>query len=110
MIKLSEKADALVCLIYKYYLSLYDNGIKSSQAQRLGSSIDINNNIVPEWSFDDVDNTCRELGKSDLLSIFYAEDICYDVSLNDNAIVYMENRFNNNLNKLLNYISIIKFW
>lgn len=109
-IKLTQDADALICLIYKYYLELHDNGISKSEAKILGSSKDINNNIIPEWTFDDVDDTCRELGRANLLTIVYASDICYDVLLNDEAIVYMEKRFSNKVKNLLDYINVIKFW
>lgn len=108
-IKLSKDADYLICLIYKYYLELRDNGIPKSKAKILGSSEEINNNIIPEWSFDDVDDTCRELGKVNLLSIGYADDVCYHVLLNDEAIIHMENRFANKIKNLLDYIDKIKF-
>lgn len=109
-IKLSKDADALICLIYKYYLELHDNGVSKSKAKYLGSSKDIHLKIIPEWSFEDVDDTCKELHSNNLLSVFYADNICYDVFLTDTGIVYMENRFHNKLDKLLNYISVIKFW
>lgn len=109
-VKLTKDTDALICLIYKYYLGIRDNGIPKSEAKILGSSEDINNNIIPDWSFDDVDDTCRELHRVDLLSIEYADDVCYEVVLTDEGIAYMENRFSNKLDKLVNYISAIKFW
>ena len=109
-IQLSKDADYLICLIYKYYLELHDNGISKSQARFLGSSESINHNIIPEWSFDDVDDTCRELDRANLLSIMYADNICYKIILNDDAIIYMENRFKNGLSDLLDYFQKIKFW
>lgn len=109
-IQLSRDADALICLIYKYYLELHDNGIPKSKAKILGSSKSINNNIIPEWNFEDVDETCRELDRTGLLSILYADDICYEVFLNDTAIIYMENRFKNGLSDLLDYFQKLKFW
>ena len=109
-IQLSKDADSLICLIYKYYLESHNNGIPKSKAKLLGSSHNIHDNIIPEWSFDDVDDTCRELDRAHLLSINYADDICYTIILNDEAIVYMENRFKNGLSDLLDYFQKIKFW
>lgn len=109
-IELSKDADALICLIYKYYLNSRNNGSSKSKAKELGSSEDINNNIIPEWSFDDVDDTCRELNRNNLLNIAYSSNICYDVELTDKAIVYMENRFSNKVQNVLTYIQLIKFW
>lgn len=109
-IQLTKDADALICLIYKYYLDLHDRGIPKSKAKFLGSSKDIYENIIPEWQFEDVDDTCSELGRKHLLSVVYADDICYEVSLTDNGIIYMENRFQGKIKILLDYISAIKFW
>lgn len=109
-IKLTKDADALICLIYKYYLELHDIGFSKADAKILGSSEEILQNIIPEWTFNDVDDTLRELDRAGLLSILYAEDICYEVILNDEAIIYMENRFSKKINDIIKYIELIKFW
>lgn len=109
-IKISKDADALICLIYKYYLELRGTGISKSKAKSLGSSENINQNIIPEWSFDNVEEACKELYRNALLDISYYENICAIVNLSDNGIVYMENRFADKLKSLLDYIDKIKFW
>lgn len=109
-IKLSKEADALICLIYKYYLELCNSGISKSISKSLGSSLDIHTNIISKWSFEDIDNTCKKLGNANLLFIDFADDICYEIELTDSGIVYMENRFNNKIKTLLDYLDKIKFW
>lgn len=109
-IELSKDADALICLIYKHYLELRSAGNSKSTAKLLDSSKDIHKNIIPEWSFEDVDDTCRELHRQNLLNISYYDDICAIVELTDNGIVYMENRFSNKFKNLLDYIDKVKFW
>lgn len=109
-IKISKDADALICLIYKYYLESRNNGIDKSKAKFLGSSERINNNIIPAWSFENVEETCRELSRNSLLDIQYYDNVCGIVYLSDNGIVYMENRFPDKLKTLIDYIDKIKFW
>lgn len=109
-VNISNDADVLICLIYKYYLELRGTGISKSDAKSLGSSEDIHENIIPEWSFEDVDDTCRELHTKNLLSVIYGDDICYKVDLTDDGIVYMENRFGNKIKTVLDYLSKIKLW
>lgn len=109
-IRISKDANALICLIYKYYLELRSNGVSKSKAKSLGSSKNINQNIIPEWSFDDVEEACRELHRNALLDISYYDNICSIVHLSDDGIVYMENRFSDKLKSLLDYIDKIKFW
>lgn len=104
-VKLSKDADTLICLIYKYYLELCGTGIPKSKAKFLGSSHEIHENIIPEWNFDDVDSTCNELGKNQLLDISPYNNICGIVNLSDNGIVYMENRFSDKIEKVVDYIS-----
>lgn len=109
-LKLSKDADALICLIYKHYLDLRNDGISKSEAKLLGSSENLNTIIIPEWSFDDVDDTCRELDRANFLSIIYASDTCSEIFLTDDGIVYMENRFQDKIKNLIDYIAVIKFW
>ena len=109
-LKLSKDADALICLIYKDYLDKRNSGISKSDAKMFGSSENIHNKIIPEWSLDDVDDTCRELDRSNFLSILYASNTCSEIFLTDDGIVYMENRFQDKIKNLIDYIAVIKFW
>lgn len=107
-IRLTKDADALICLLYKQYCQKRKDGISKDQAKFSGSSRDIQKNITPKWTPDDVDETCRELGRSGLLSIFYADDIAYENRLSDEAIIYMENRFKDGIDSVLDYLGKIK--
>lgn len=109
-IKLTKDADALICAIYKHYLEGLENGTSKHDCKNIGSSHAIQKTIMPEWSFEYVDETCRELSKANLLNCTYADDVVYDSFLNDEAIFYMENRFKNGLTEVLDYFQKIKFW
>lgn len=105
-IQLSKDADYLICLIYKRYIEMRDNGISKSDAKTIGDSHDAHENIVPEWSFEDTDDTCRELINKGLLdNRIYVDDICGYMSLSDDGIVYMENRFKNGLKEITDFIA-----
>lgn len=108
-IQLSKDADYLICLIYKHYLELRDNGISKSDSKVLGDSQKVNQDIIPEWSFEDTDDTCRELINKGLLdNRIYVDNICGSMSLSDNGIVYMERRLGNKISKIIDYISKLK--
>lgn len=105
-IQLSKDADYLICLIYKHYLELRDNGISKSDAKSIGDSHDVHSNIIPKWTFSDVEDTCLELINNELLtSHAFVDDECGDMQLSDIGIVYMERRFPDKLDKLIDYIS-----
>lgn len=108
-INLTKDSDALICAIYKDYLEKRKNGISKNNCKHIGSSEDIQKTIVPEWSFEDVEETCRELDRAQLLSsVLYVDDTCDKIELSDKAIIYMENRFGNTIDKIVDYISKLK--
>lgn len=105
-IVLSKDADYLICLIYKYYLDLRDNGVSKSDAKTLGDSKNVHQNIIPEWSFADTDETCRELINKNLLdNRIYVDNYCGFMRLSDDGIIYMENRFKNGFSELTDFIA-----
>lgn len=107
-IKLSKDADALICLIYKDYLSKRKNGVAKSEAKRLGGSNNIRESISPKLSKEDIDDICRELDRAGLMKCFYASDSVCFASLSDNGIVYMGNRFKAGIESVIDYIAKIK--
>lgn len=105
--KISVEADLLICNIYDEYLKKRASKVPKSTAKYIGSSHTLAEK-VPFIIFEDVDDTCRELGKAGFLSIQYADNICYHISLTDAGIVYMENRFGNQVSTLLDWIGKLK--
>ena len=105
-IVLSKDADYLICLIYKYYLELRDNGFSKSDAKSLGDSPDIQQKIIPEWSLEDTDDTCRELIRKGFLdNRLYIDNRCGYMRLSDEGIIYMENRFKNGFKEVTDFIA-----
>lgn len=66
-IKLSKDNDFLICSLYKNYLEKVKNGFSKSDARWLGSSDDIQENLLTNWSKDDVATACWELHSKGLL-------------------------------------------
>ena len=95
--ELSSDATKLITMLYKDYLEKRKSGIAKSQAIAFGSSHDIHERLCPDWIFEDVDDTCRELSLANLLDCFWADSIAYDVNLSQNGITFMENKFKGNL-------------
>lgn len=109
-IQLTKDSDKLICALYKIYLEKRKQNISKELAKNIGSSEDIFNSHILNMSFEDIDETCRELNRANLLSCSYADDVVYNSRLNDEAIFYMENRFKNGLSDLLDYAQKFKFW
>ena len=107
-IKLTKDADALIRALYKEYKRRQSTGMPKIQAVHFGSSDEIQANIFPQTSPEDVDFLCRELQKSGLARIFLADNIVYDFTLSDEAIVYMENRLAKKVHNVFDLIAKIK--
>ena len=104
-IELSKDNDFLLCTLYKEYLSKVKQGLAKSSARWLGSSDEIQENLLNKWSKDDVATACWELHSKGLLQCQPGDDIAYDTYLTDSGIIYMENRFSNKLEKVIDYIA-----
>lgn len=106
--KLTNDADYLLCVLYKNYKERRKNGENKDDAKIMNSSEHIFMTLLSEWKYEDVDETCRELHRADLLDCFYADDVVEFSILTDAAIIYMENRFKNGISEILDTISKLK--
>jgi len=75
------------------------------RAKYFGGSDDIHSSLLPKESFEDVDETCRELSRAKAAVVQYGDDVAIDVWISDKAIVYMENRFKNGLVGVFDFLS-----
>ncbi|MCM1213281.1 MAG: hypothetical protein NC331_11485 [Lachnospiraceae bacterium] len=91
--------------MYKEYLKNRKSGMSKPDAKMFGSSHAIHEDLLPKWSFEDVDETCRELSRSELLHCDWGDNIACRVTLSDTGIIYMENRFKNGLEEITDFIS-----
>ena len=107
-IKLSKDNDFLICTLYKNFLEKVKDGCSKSEARWLGSSDEIQENLLINWSKDDVATACWELHSKGLLECSPGDDIAYTTYLTDDGIIYMENRKLNTINKIIDYISKLK--
>jgi len=107
-VELTKDAEYMLCAIYKSYKEKRKNGISKSEAKCTGGAGNIHSNLMPEWSFADVDETCRELSRAGFLACLYADNVTYYADLTDKAVIYMENRFINGLTGVLEYMAKIK--
>lgn len=104
-IKLSKDNDILICTLYKKFLEKVRQGSSKSASRWLGSSDEIQETLLTNWSKDDVSTACWELHSKGLLQCQAGDDIAYDTYLTDDGIIYMENRFSDKLEKVIDYIS-----
>ena len=107
-IELTKESDYLICKLYKEYLQRRMEKIPKTEAKCFGSSAKIRSELMPDALYEDVDETCRELERAGLLKCQKSDFDVLDSEFTDKAIIYMENRFSNNLKEIADNLSRIK--
>lgn len=104
-LQLSKDNDLLICTLYKTYLEKRKSGMSKSAARLFDSSDYIQETLLTKWSKEDVSTACWELNSQGILDCFPGDDLANDVYITDKGIIYMETRFSNKFEKVVDYIS-----
>ena len=106
-IELTKDADALICLLYKLYSQQLKNGASKREAMMFGSAEDVQASIAPKWTVDDTNEILRELHRAELIGCQYGDGVVTYCHLSTDGIIYMENRFKNSIDNVLDYLGKI---
>jgi hypothetical protein len=106
--KISKDADKILCTLYRYYLERCKDGYPKSDAQLFGNSIEIQSKYFNELLLGDITDACFELQRAGFISCYRSDDLANDITITDDTIVYMENRFKNGVIDVLKFISLFK--
>lgn len=107
-IRLSNDADALICVLYKEYLHRRKSGISKRNAKSFGGSDFIQENFMQKWMLEDVTEICFELSDCGFLSCLKGENRVLESELTDNAIIYMENRFKDGISAFFSHLEHLR--
>jgi len=107
-VTITNDADALLCVLYKSYLEKRKNGVPKDEAKMFGNHEVIQSELIPKWSQADVKSTIGELHEAGVINTVYGDGLPVFVELLPAGIIGMENRFENNLKTLLDYMAKIK--
>lgn len=104
-VKLTNDSERLIAVMYKNYLDKRKSGKSKSESNYFSDSHVIHQNLIPEWCFEDVDDTCRELSRAGLINCRWADNIAIYISISDEGLIHMENRFKNGLKSVIDFLS-----
>lgn len=104
-ITLTKDSEKLICLMYKDYLEKRKTGLSKSDANYFDNSHVIHEKLLPNWIFKDVNDICRELSRAGMIRCEWADNIAIYISISDMGIAYMENRFKNGLNQVIDFVA-----
>lgn len=99
--QLSKDADKLICSIYKVFLEKRKDGEPKSNAKHFIAGFYKDIKSISSWNESDITDTLRELKDAGLVKLYMHGSF----QLNDEAIIYMENRFVNGLTDVTDFIA-----
>lgn len=105
---MTKDAEYLICVLYKEYTDRRSEGKSKRTSSYFGSSEDVLDSFFGEWNLEDLDDTLIELHRLNYVHCLFADDTVYDFSLTPTGIEYMENRFKNKAEKVIDVIAKLK--
>lgn len=106
--ELTKDAKYLLAAAYSQYLKEIKLGASKSKAKNIGHAQVIKDNLMTDWQFEDVSEICFQLKRAGFFNTTSASNIAFSNSLSDKALIYMENKFKNNLSAVLKSMKEIK--
>lgn len=91
--KLTKDANALLKEMHREYKRRRKKGQSRQNAAIFGDSTDIQQEIMSDWSIEDINSVCYELHSADLLNCIFGDNDVLIAILTDSSIECAENRF-----------------
>ena len=98
---LTKDADLLACCLYKEFLNRRKSGIPKRQANYFDSTFYKSSDKISSWCSEDFHDTVVELKHEGLAKMY----IDGGFAITDAFVIYMENRFRNNLIEVTDFIA-----
>lgn len=105
-VALSKVCDAFICILYKSYLEKRSSGASLEEARSTGDIDDLMQ-VLPKWSKSDIETCCYDLEAKGFMWINHAENTVWDSEFTENGIIYMENRFKNKVENVIEHVKTI---
>ena len=106
--KLTNDAKFLISSMYAEYIKRRREQIRKSQARNFHSIDFLKTNIMPEWSNEDILDTCFELRKYGYIEGTLADDTFHTLYITTEAISELETDFKDTIDTVLDYATKIK--
>ncbi len=107
-IVLSKSSDFVICTLYREFLRRRKDHVALSDALYFGDADYFQPALFPRWSVDDLSTVCAWLASKGLLKCSGSGDgVVVDVALAESGLIYMENRFSNQLDRVREWLETL---
>lgn len=102
---LTKEAKEMLFELFQQYRIRRQNGDSRASSRTFHSGKFIHENYFPDWNFDDVEDTLRELGRNGYLKNSHSDNHVQESVLTDFAITKMENQKADVIRDVLSFIA-----
>lgn len=106
--KLTDEADLMLCTLYNAYKENRSKGESRFEARLFGGSETLQSLYFQTWPIGDIDDIAWELEKNGLITVNNGDNSVQECALTTNALSYMEQRFNDKLDSLIQRITALR--
>lgn len=103
-VKLTKDADKMLCEIYAAYMKRRAGGTPKRAAKDFADQKQWPSEYSAEWNSEDGSESLAELKRVGMIKLYLYDGFC----LNDEAIIYMENRFKNGASEVLDWLGKVR--
>lgn len=105
---LTNDAKYLIGSMYKVYIDKRKDNVNKQDARQFSGIKELKGNLMPEWTEEDILDTCWELKRKDLITGMAASNTLYRIAITTDAVSALEVSFMDRADKVIDYISKIK--
>lgn len=105
---LTKQQQYIITNLFKIFKDRQKSGLSRSDARRFKSSDEIHTEFFDYLNKEDFITDTRTLKRKGYITGAFASNMVAEIAISDKTIIYMENRFKNNIKDIVEFLSDIR--
>lgn len=105
---LTKQQQYIITNLYKIFKDKQKRGLSRSESKNFKSSDEVHKEFFDYLNKEDFIADTRTLRGKDYITGAFASNMVVEIAISDKTIIYMENRFKNNIKDIVKFLSDIK--
>ncbi len=105
---LTKQQQYIITNLYKIFKDRQKRGLSRSESKNFKSSDEVHKEFFDYLNKEDFIADTRTLRGKDYITGAFASNMVVEIAISDKTIIYMENRFKNNIKDIVKFLNDIK--
>ena len=105
---LTKQQQYIITNLYKIFKDKQKRGLSRSESKNFKSSDEVHKEFFDYLNKEDFIADTRTLRGKDYITGSFASNMVVEIAISDKTIIYMENRFKNNIKDIVKFLSDIR--